>query len=458
MTRRMVLAVISTVLLAACGSDALDEQRPDIIIVSIDTLRADRVAGYGYPEMLTPNVDAMARNGVLFEHAVATTGTTWPSHASMLTGLYPRYHGVRSNTHTLDENVRSVAELLTSAGYATGSFVSFKAMHFLAGLDRGFATASDRERSPPDVPAIRPSRETTDMALEWLAAQADTEKPIFMWYHLFEPHGPYDLTDYSRRWMADTNYDGVLAENGANMDLLLKKPRALLEREQDRKALNVLYDGEVLLADRYFGEILERLERTGRLDNAVVIFTADHGQGLGEQNRMGHGPVLWEQVLQVPLILRDYRDTAGPRRVSETVGLADIAPTVTALALGVQLPGVQGVSLLPALAGKPMESREVLAEVALQPSDQVGDWYDPDALAVYTQGLKFVFRKDTVRAFEVGRGAAAVHPLEGGDGNPVLAEFARSVAEEFLSGEMAPSDAKLTESDIEALRSLGYIQ
>ncbi|MBS3821725.1 MAG: sulfatase-like hydrolase/transferase, partial [Phycisphaerae bacterium] len=258
MTRRMVLAVISTVLLAACGSDALDEQRPDIIIVSIDTLRADRVAGYGYPEMLTPNVDAMARNGVLFEHAVATTGTTWPSHASMLTGLYPRYHGVRSNTHTLDENVRSVAELLTSAGYATGSFVSFKAMHFLAGLDRGFATASDRERSPPDVPAIRPSRETTDMALEWLAAQADTEKPIFMWYHLFEPHGPYDLTDYSRRWMADTNYDGVLAENGANMDLLLKKPRALLEREQDRKALNVLYDGEVLLADRYFGEILER--------------------------------------------------------------------------------------------------------------------------------------------------------------------------------------------------------
>ncbi|MDT8451106.1 MAG: sulfatase, partial [Wenzhouxiangellaceae bacterium] len=452
---RMILVLLTAVLLTACGSDAGDERPPDIVLVSIDTLRADRVAGYGYPEMLTPNVDAMVRQGVVFEHAVATTGTTWPSHASMLTGLYPRYHGVRSNTHALDENVRSVAELLERAGYATGSFVSFKGMHFLAGLDRGFTTASDRERSPRGAPAIRDGRETTDMALNWLDEQAASEQPVFMWLHLFEPHGPYDPTDYSRRWMAETGYDGLLAENGATMDLLLKQTQAIVAGDRDREALNVLYDGEVLLADRYFGEILEKLDRTGRLDNAVVVFTSDHGQGLGEQERMGHGPVLWEEVLQVPLVVRDYRSTSRPRRVAETVSLADIAPTVAELALGVRLPGTQGVSLAPALAGEPIEPREILAEVALQPPDQVGDWYDPDALAVYTQGLKFVFRNGSVRAFEVGRKAAEVRPIGGPDANPALAEFAGSVAEEFLAGEMATSDAELTESDIEALRSLG---
>lgn len=458
MRSKILFALLSAALVSGCGSDSPEERRPDIVVVSIDTLRADRVAGYGYPEMLTPNVNAMVQNGVLFEHAVAPTGTTWPSHASMLTGLYPRYHGVRSNTHKLDENVRSVAELLESAGYDTASFVSFKGMHYLAGLDRGFGIASDRERRPSDEPAIRDGRETTDMALSWLDEQAQSGRSIFMWLHLFEPHGPYEPTDYSRHWMKKSNYDGVLADEGATMDLLLKQPHSLLQRDEDRKALNVLYDGEVLLADHYFGEILDRLEKTGRLDNAVVIFTSDHGQGLGEQQRMGHGSVLWEEVLQVPLVIRDFRSASGSQRVPETVGLSDVAPTVVDLALGIQLPETQGSSLLPALSGEPLEPREILAEVALQPPEQVGDWYDPEALAVYSQGLKFVFRKGSVRAFEVGRRAATARLLKDSEANVALAEFAGSVAEEFLAGEMSTSDAELTKSDIEALRSLGYLQ
>lgn len=458
MSTRIAACLIVAFLLSGCGPESLDDKGPNIIVVTIDTLRADRVAGYGYPEMLTPNADRLAESGVVFQHAIAPTGTTWPSHSSMLTGLYPRYHGVRSNTHRLEDGVRSIAELLQNGGYETGSFVSFKGMHFLCGLDRGFSTASDRDRRKQGEPAIRDGRETTDMALEWLDASAAGERPMFMWLHLFEPHGPYELTDYSRNWIEQSGYDGVLADHGATMDLLLKQTREITARAEDREALNQIYDGEVVLADRYFGEIIDRLEQLGELENTVVIFTADHGQGLSEQNRMGHGPVLWEQVLQVPLIIRDFRTGPSPNRVTGTVGLVDIAPTVADLALGVPLPESQGRSLTPALSGEPMESVDYLAEVALQEGDQVGDWYDPDALAFYTQGLKFVFRKDTMRAFEVGRTAAVARPLNGDEASAAVVEFARSAAEEFLAGEMKTTNAELTESDIEALRSLGYLQ
>ncbi|MGK7294984.1 MAG: sulfatase [Candidatus Wenzhouxiangella sp. M2_3B_020] len=457
MLNRIAALVVIGMLVAGCGSEPTGRDRPNVIVVSIDTLRADRVAGYGYPEMLTPNVERLVRGGVVFEHAIAPTGTTWPSHASMLTGLYPRYHGVRSNTHKLEIGMKSIAELLRSGGYETGSFVSFKGMHFLCGLDRGFDAASDRDRREPGEGAIRDGRETTDLALSWLDSAAG-EAPMFLWLHLFEPHGPYDLTEYSRRWMAETGYDGILAENGATMDLLLKHTKEIIEREEDREALNKLYDGEVMLADRYFGEILARLEALGELENSVVVFTSDHGQGLGEQGRMGHGPVLWEEVLQVPLVVRDFRAPATARTVAETVGLVDIAPTVAELALDVPLPGSQGRSLVPALNGEAMDPVDYLAEVALQPEDQVGDWYDPDALAVYSQGLKFVFRKDTRRVFEIGDEPVVARPLQQPDSVSAMGEFARSVAEEFLAGEMTPSDAELTESDIEALRSLGYIQ
>lgn len=455
-----VTAGIAALSMTGCndGSKSREENRPNIIVVSIDTLRADRVSGYGYPEALTPNVDLLVDGGVVFERAVTPSGTTWPSHASMLTGLYPRYHGVRSNTHKLKDEVGSVAEILQSAGYQTGSFISFKGMHFLCGLDRGFDAASDRERRGPDDKAIREGRETTDMALEWLDSVDESGQPVFMWFHLFEPHGPYDLTQYSRKWMDDSGYDGVLADQGATMELLLEHTGELKKRSEDRKALNVLYDGEVALADRYLGEIIDSLDRSGRLDNSIVIFTSDHGQGLGEGGKMGHGSVLWEQVLHIPLVVRDFRSRSRIDRVEQTVGLIDVAPTILDFALGIALPDSQGRSLAAVLAGEHPEPQEYMAEIALRDENEVGDWYDSDALAVYTEGLKFVFRKDSFNVFETGEKPASVRHVEKDDSIRALAEYARSVAGEFLTGEMAPQNAELAESDIEALRSLGYLQ
>ncbi|MCA1779354.1 MAG: sulfatase [Xanthomonadaceae bacterium] len=429
--------------------------RPHIILITIDTLRADRVGVYGNNAGLTPNINRLAESGTVFDHAIAPMGTTWPTHTSMFTGLYPRYHGVRRNGHALAGGVSSVAELLSNAGFQTGSFISFRAMHHVGGLDRGFAAASDAQRPSGKTDPIRDGRDVTDLALEWLSEQAGDAHPVMMWMHLFEPHGPYDLTAYSREWMTRTGYRGLLRD-GASMELLHQRTREITGSADELEALNVLYDGEVRLADAYVGETLDRLAELEMLDRSIVIVTSDHGQALGEDGRMGHGPVLWEEVLHVPLVVRDFRRDRQPDRISQTVGLADLAPTMVDYALGLQLPGVHGRSLVGALAGQTLPEREIFAEVALKASP--GAWYDADALAVYVDGLKFVRHKQSISAYDPAGPASTDRALDHVDGIEALEQFVESAALEFLAGEVAPNPAELTDDDIEALRSLGYIQ
>lgn len=423
---------------------------PSIVLITIDTLRADRVGVYGNTDGLTPRIDKLAAGGLVFDRAMAPMGITWPSHTTMLTGLYPRYHGVRSNKHRLDDDQMTVTQRLQDAGYDTASFVSFKGMHYLLGLGRGFEVVSDPGRTPGK--AIRDGRETTDMALNWLDERYEQgrEQPLFLWLHLFEPHGPYELTDYARQKFAASDYQGPFA-NGTAMDFLNRQLRP--ETESDLTAMRTLYDGEVALADRYVGEVLDRLSEQGVLDNSVVIFTADHGQGLGENGRMGHGPVLWTQILHVPLIVRDFR-TDHPGRVDQVVGLVDIAPTISAISKTPSLAASQGRDLSQLLYGGTGPSQDYFAEVTLS-EEPLGDWYSPDAVAVFSDGLKFLPRRSLDPLDPISDDPVAYSQS---DRPAVLSTYVAGLYDEFVAGQALVQQASLQESDIEALRSMGYIQ
>ncbi|MDZ7790986.1 MAG: sulfatase [Xanthomonadales bacterium] len=452
-----LILLLLTAMAAGCSNE--EPQPPDIFLITIDTLRTDRLGAYGYDEDLTPNLNRLAENGTVFERAVATAGTTWPVHASMLTGLYPRYHGLRRNGLELGDDIPLVTELLADAGYSTGSFVSFRAMHFRGQLHRGFQAASDRQMIGKGEDPIRDGEETTQMALDWLTSQSGSSSPNFMWLHLFEPHGPYELTDYSRQWMDKSGYEGFL-QDGASNDELHKRIKDIVSSSDHVAALNALYDGEIKLADSLVGRVLDQLEADDRLDNAIVIVASDHGQGLGENGNMGHGPTLREDVIHIPLIVRDFRSQAG-NRVDRTVSAIDLAPTIADAALGIELPGVQGYSLMPLLTGEPgkIQQREVFAEVELKPDlDKAPNWYDPEATALYADKLKFVTRHDEIAVFNPRRRPSAETRLNEPEVNEALIAYIESVRREFLAGEIEPREVELTNKEIETLKSLGYIQ
>jgi len=460
---RVAVVIAAAAALAGCGPEpGPPETQPNVILVTIDTLRADRVGERPDAGPVMPSVVEMGRAGALFDYAVSPMGTTWPSHATMLTGLYPRYHGLRSNGHTLPEDVPVIAELLRNGGYRTASFVSFKGMHYVGGLDRGFDTISDPERPPKGVGVIRNGRETLDMALEWLQGLEPTDEPVFLWLHLFEPHSPYDLTDYSRRWIEETGYSGMLAD-GADRGTLTGRRLDIVGDPAELEALNVLYDGEARLADDYFRELLDALDDRGLLEDSLVVFTSDHGDSLGEDGAIGHGPILRQEVLDVPLVIRDFRIDVPPRRIERAVGLVDLAPTIAEIALKIPLPDAQGRSLVPFIYGDPDEvgaSPEYFAEVALRTPGQVGTWYHRDAIMVYSQGLEFIFHGDDparvlLPSDRAGTGSGIVPSSQVDE---ALASYIEDLVVSYLAGEVQPEEADLDESDIEALRALGYLQ
>lgn len=433
-------------------------QGPNIILITIDTLRADRLGAYGNAAGLTPAIDELARDGVVFERATTVMGTTWPAHTSMLTGLYPRRHGVRKNGHALSEQTTSVAELLSRAGYATGSFVSYRGMHYNCGLDRGFEAASDREPGPPESPPIRNGRAVTDMATDWIETLDGEDRPAFLWVHLFEPHTPYELNRYSEQLLGGRALPEVYAD-GLTADELNAIGLDVLQRPDELEVMHALYDGEVRLADHYVSELIDSLQRSGRLDDSVVIVMSDHGQGLGDERVLAHGPVLTEAVLHVPMIFRDFRANAASR-ITDNVSVVDLAPTLMKLALDLPMPEVDGRSLTDYLAGnRPKDAeRDTFAEVALRENLVGREWYDPDALAVYADGLKFVFEHGEFRIYNPTSTPSAATEIVDDARAETLAAYLASVAENYLSGEAESRDAELSDADIEALRSLGYLQ
>jgi len=314
---------------------------PSVLLVTLDTTRADHLGCYGAAFAATPNLDALAAAGVRFDEAISPAPLTLPSHASLFTGLVPRRHGVRDNTlHRLGEEPAVLAEVLRSHGYKTVAFVSSVVLDRVTGIDRGFETYDDTVRIGPREAFDYRERAAAQTNEAALAGLDELEGPFFLWVHYFDPHLPYVPPGPFRRRFAD-------------------RP----------------YDGEIAYMDEQFGQLLAAVKR--RSSSLLVIVAGDHGESLGEHGEGSHGVFIYQSTQRVPLLM------AGPgvprgRVVHQRVGLVDVTPTILDLLGLPSLLDVDGLSVVPLLHGRDFRSRDYELE-SFYPAHAYG-WSPPRAL------------------------------------------------------------------------------
>jgi choline-sulfatase len=327
-------SALALIVLAASGSGCApgsstraprtaDAHPRNLLLVTIDTLRADHVGSYGHVSAKTPAFDDLARAGVRFKNVFAPAPITLTSHATLMTGLNPPAHGARHNGIRLRDEVPTLAVALAAQGFATGAFVSAFPLDRRFGLARGFAAYDDRlpRRHDGGSANERQGSVTVDAALTWLEGHRGSR--FFLWVHLFEPHAPY----------GDQN-------NAATSPI---------ER----------YDGEIAEADRQLARLVGALG--GARSSTLVVATADHGEAFGEHGEVGHSVFVYDTTLRIPLVMNGPGVPSDGRTVDAIVGLVDLAPTLAAM---LQVPSIQGdgIDLRPAIEGKPLPDRGLYAE------------------------------------------------------------------------------------------------
>jgi choline-sulfatase len=308
------------------GASGLNARPRSVLLVSVDTLRADHLGSYGYGAAATPVIDGLAARGLRFAQATTTVPLTLPAHTSLMTGTFPTFNGVRDNGgFYVDDSLTTLAETLKEQGYRTGGFIGAFVLDRRWGIAQGFDTYfDDFDLSKFDMSAgldaaQRPGKDVVDHALAWLAL--DREQPFLAWVHLYDPHAPY------------------------------RPPEPF--RSRFPATLEGAYDGEIATADEQIGRLLADLKDSGQLESTLVIVVGDHGESLGEHGEQQHGFFIYDAALHIPLIV------AGPgvpaKTVSEQVRIVDVMPTVLDL-LAVRPPeGVQGQSLMPLARGEALD-------------------------------------------------------------------------------------------------------
>jgi choline-sulfatase len=417
----VVLGLLGPSLLVSCsrGRPAIR----NVLLISIDTLRADHLSAYGFPRPTTPNIDAVAREGVLFKTVYTPVPMTLPAHVSMLTGTLPPTHGLRDNLLSrLPEGSVTLAEMLKARGFATGAVVSSFVLDRRFGTGQGFDSYDDRFQAVHKIGDLseRKGDEATRVAREWLDEHKD--RPFFFFLHLYDPHDPYQPPEpFASRWKAHP------------------------------------YEGEVAFADHCLGQVLEKLRQLGLYDSTLVVITGDHGEMLGEHGELNHGFFIYEGALRVPLVFRVPHAKAAARQVELPVSLIDIVPTVLSL-VGAEVPQeVQGMDLSPWLAGRGAGggARPLYAET-VTPTRYYGA---NSLLGVIADGWKYI---ETTRPelYDLRNDPAeAVNLLER---QPARAEaLGRSLVAILAAAGRAPGPAPppaaLDEESRQRLAALGYL-
>ena len=283
------------------------KNRPNVLLITIDTVRADHVGCYGYSNIQTPTLDSLAHDGIVFERAISQVPLTWPSHTAILTGTYPFQNGVQDFTgQPLDPQFRSVAQAFKKNGYATGAVVSAYVLDRVWGLARGFDFYDDafapEEFQKKDIGLVdRKAGESVTHAIRWLKANSrptSPRRPFFLWLHLYDPHSPYD------------------------------PPEPFHTEYHDH-----LYDGEIAYADHELGRLISWLKRNRLFNSSLIVFLSDHGESLGDHGEKEHGFFIYNSTTRIPLIVKPP-DGSGFRssRVSAPVETTSVAPTLLRLA------------------------------------------------------------------------------------------------------------------------------
>ncbi|MDH5671988.1 MAG: sulfatase-like hydrolase/transferase [Myxococcales bacterium] len=305
---------------AGTTGPAAPHARPNVVLISIDTCRADHLGCYGFDRPTSPNIDALAAQAVRFERAISTAPTTLPAHASMMTGLLPIAHGSRANGQTLAADYDTLAERLAAAGYETAAFVSAFVLQRQFGLAQGFATYDDvtHRAGARDYMDQRDCAATSEHALGWL--RQERERPFFLFVHFFDPHGDYQPPEPFRTRLAGNPYAG-----------------------------------EIAFADHCVGRLLASLRELGHYDDTLLILTADHGEGRGDHGEGTHSYFVYQSTVHVPLIIKPP-GPARPTVIGQTVSLVDIFPTVLGTTGLSDSARTQGQDLSAWLSGKPPQA------------------------------------------------------------------------------------------------------
>jgi arylsulfatase A-like enzyme len=368
--KRTAIALCLLLSLPGCDGFAkernlLDRRQHNVVLVVVDSLRADRLGAYGHDRGASPRIDGLAAEGVTFERAQTAATWTLPSVASMFTGLHPLSHGAYNASEKLADPHVTLAETLGLFGYTTAGFVSGIFLNSQFGLSQGFSTWSD---IPVDFSSKgpRPPRKTSDVlmpeVLDWL--EAHKRDRFFLFVHLMDVHPPLDLPADGDTRVYDPDYSGVWDQE--SLDLRIKKRTfgrlihrkgggSIMMSAADVAHLNARYDAGVQYSDRYFGQLLDALEKHGLDDETIVILTADHGLDLLDHNTLFSYPsqAPYEEISHVPLIVR-HPDGPKGLRVKDPVSLVDLVPTLLDM-LGLPAnSGAEGRTILPAMLEEPL--------------------------------------------------------------------------------------------------------
>jgi len=302
---------------AVAKATASKKEIKNVLLISIDTLRADHLSCYGYSHNTSPNIDAFAKDAVLFNHSISPVSLTLPSHTSMMTGTTPLYHKIHDNDLRLSSENYTLAEMLKEKGFETGAIIGAFVLDSQFGMDQGFDVYDDFLKEREEKSFFfneRSAKDSTKIAKEFLEEKKDSN--FFLFLHYFDVHGPYKS---HKRFAV---------------------PSAKL-----------LYDGEIKYVDHYVGQVLQKLKDMGLYDSTLIIITADHGESLNDHFERTHGYFIYHSTVHVPLIIRAPGGLRNAK-VNDTVGLIDIMPTICG-ALNINIPeSVQGRDLGPYLSGE----------------------------------------------------------------------------------------------------------
>ncbi|MBN1825267.1 MAG: sulfatase-like hydrolase/transferase [Candidatus Eisenbacteria bacterium] len=347
----LLFLLLGAALFASC---AARREHPNVLLLVVDTLRADRLGSYGYGRETTPSLDRLAAESLRFERAYTTAPWTLPAFGSILTGRYPWEHGATNDYLAIRPDLPTLAAAFREGGWATAAFVSHIYTSSVYGFDAGFDRFEefrvtrdyrfDEEREPR-------AERVAGEAIRWLR-ERDESRPFFLLVHIFDPHWTYAAPEpYTT--LFDPDYNGDV--DGSFRSLSRYFPVDSLMNDRDLEHVEALYDGEVRYADLWIGRLLDALRETGDWDKTVVVLTGDHGEEFQEHRSFGHSFTFYDEVLRVPLLLRDPGRPGGGT-VEHPVSLVDLFPTLLRIA---GLPAPEG------LDGRPLdeegEGRTILA-------------------------------------------------------------------------------------------------
>jgi arylsulfatase A-like enzyme len=446
--RILFLFVTWIVLFAGANRLGAEQARPDpVIIIAVDTLRADRLGCYGYPRPTSPELDALAEKSVLFTRCFTPSPLTTPAFASLLTSMPPHRHGAKRNGLPIFPKVETLTDLLKARGYRTGAFISswpLKAK--LSGLDRGFDTYEevfDKKRWLGTINPEGRAPTVNERVFEWLDRCED--EPFFLWVHYSEPHAPYlhhEEFDFDyNRWN-----------------------KKLYHPDSDFSDMRN-YDTEVGFVDHHIGRLIDRLGKDGLFDRAIVVFMSDHGESFGEHGERGHGRKLFNATLHVPLMVKLPRDRRAGTRMQHEVSLEDVAPTLLEL-LGLDRPDwMIGRDLFIPEAGRAIFSEAYKGAVHFRRGRYYHHKVEPIAYSLVQAGEKLMLspRNHRYRFFDW------IHdPLEKrnlylkrksrlGAWQRLLKGYVERVEDYIqISKQLVREPGSMSEEDMEKLKTLGY--